>query len=189
MARKRTKEEAKQRIDDLPSLVPLPRTLRRRALPLRAIDKAAKELAKVLVEIDPLDRLAEPSAAGAQNSSPEILAGGDRFPNIAEAQKRRREQMNREQAIRTVVNDPAINITEDLLPIINDPNIIMDEFGQLAQTLRMIELEEPKKKKKKVSKYQKELGKQLKLLKQKFPRTPVTKLMKKAHTATKKALK
>ena len=46
-----------------------------------------------------------------------------------------------------------------------------------------------KPKKKKRSKYNKELSKQLRLLKQKHPRTKVTALMKKAHKATKKALK
>lgn len=45
---------------------------------------------------------------------------------------------------------------------------------------------EPKKKRK-VSAYQKEFGRQLKLLKKKHPRTPVTRLMKRAHAATKRA--
>jgi len=45
------------------------------------------------------------------------------------------------------------------------------------------------KKKRKVSKYQREFGRQMKLLKKKHPRTPVTKLMKRAHTATKKAMR
>ena len=44
-----------------------------------------------------------------------------------------------------------------------------------------------KKVKRKASPYQKEFGKQLKKLKKKHPRTPVTKLMKKAHSATKRA--
>ena len=44
-------------------------------------------------------------------------------------------------------------------------------------------------KKKKRSKYNKELSKQLKMLKAKHPRTKVTALMKKAHRATRKALK
>lgn len=44
-------------------------------------------------------------------------------------------------------------------------------------------------KKKKRSKYNKELSKQLKLLKAKHPRTAITSLMKRAHRATKKALK
>lgn len=45
---------------------------------------------------------------------------------------------------------------------------------------------EPKKKRK-VSAYQKEFGRQLKALKKKHPRTPVTRLMKRAHAATKRA--
>lgn len=45
------------------------------------------------------------------------------------------------------------------------------------------------RKKRKRSKYSKELGKQLKMLKKKHPRTMVTKLMKRAHRATRKALK
>ena len=44
-------------------------------------------------------------------------------------------------------------------------------------------------KKRKRSKYNRELSKQLKMLKKKHPRTPITRLMKKAHRATKKALK
>lgn len=43
------------------------------------------------------------------------------------------------------------------------------------------------KRKRKVSAYQREFGRQLKKLKRKHPRTPVTKLMKKAHAATRKA--
>jgi len=43
--------------------------------------------------------------------------------------------------------------------------------------------------KRKVSAYSKEFGKQLKKLKAKHPRTPVTRLMKKAHVATRKARK
>ena len=50
------------------------------------------------------------------------------------------------------------------------------------------EMPEPKRKRKK-SKYQRELGKQLKMLKKKHPRTAVTRLMKRAHRATKKAMK
>ena len=51
------------------------------------------------------------------------------------------------------------------------------------------EMPEPKPKRRKKSKYQKELGRQLKMLKKKHPRTKVTSLMKRAHRATKKALK
>ena len=46
-----------------------------------------------------------------------------------------------------------------------------------------------KPKKRKRSKYNRELSRQLKMLKKKHPRTAVTALMKRAHRATKKALK
>lgn len=49
------------------------------------------------------------------------------------------------------------------------------------------EMKKPKKRK--VSKYSRAFGIQLKKLKQKHPRTPVTALMKKAHAATRKVLK
>jgi len=47
----------------------------------------------------------------------------------------------------------------------------------------------PAKKKRGPNAYNKEFSKQMKSLKKKHPRTPVTKLMKRAHTATKKARK
>ena len=46
-----------------------------------------------------------------------------------------------------------------------------------------------KPKKRKVSKYSREFGRQLKKLKAAHPRTRVTQLMKRAHRATRKALK
>ena len=47
---------------------------------------------------------------------------------------------------------------------------------------------EPEKKKRKVSRYQKEFGRQMKRLKALHPRTPVTSLMSRGHSATRKAL-
>lgn len=47
---------------------------------------------------------------------------------------------------------------------------------------------EPAKKKRKVSRYQKEFGRQMKRLKALHPRTKVTQLMSRGHTATRKAL-
>ena len=47
---------------------------------------------------------------------------------------------------------------------------------------------DPPKKKRKVSRYQKEFGRQMKKLKAAHPRTNVTQLMSKGHTATRKAL-
>ena len=46
-----------------------------------------------------------------------------------------------------------------------------------------------RKARKKVSKYSRELGRQLKALKRKHPRTAIKDLMKRAHRATKKAMK
>jgi len=45
-----------------------------------------------------------------------------------------------------------------------------------------------KKKKRKVSKYQREFGKQMKKLKKAHPKTKVTQLMARGHTAARKAL-
>ena len=50
------------------------------------------------------------------------------------------------------------------------------------------ELVIPIKKKRKVSKYQREFGRQMKKLKAAHPRTKVTQLMARGHTATRKAL-
>ena len=48
--------------------------------------------------------------------------------------------------------------------------------------------EEPPKKKRRVSKYQREFGRQMKKLKAAHPRTKVTALMSRGHSATRKAL-
>jgi len=61
--------------------------------------------------------------------------------------------------------------------------------GQFRRDLILPRTRAPAKKKRKVSKYQKEFGKQLKKLKAKHTRTPITKLMKRAHAATRKAMK
>jgi len=54
---------------------------------------------------------------------------------------------------------------------------------------RQRSLRMPAKRKRKVSAYQKEFGRQLKKLKRAHPRTPVTRLMKRAHAATRRARK
>ena len=66
-------------------------------------------------------------------------------------------------------------------------SLISSERESEGATLADREMNKPKKRKK--SKYQRELGRQLKMLKQKHPRTAITRLMKRAHKATKKALK
>ena len=189
--RKRTKKEAKKRIRFIPTPPP-------RLVPpiLRPAVVAGPRLAEVLVDVDPFGLTApEPTPT----PSPPTIRGGDSPGQIARrfqlGARRRQEmkQMTTEDTIRDMVNDPMITITEEMLPIINDPGILMDMNGVLvenrfAQQFRRDELLQPKKKRK-VSKYQKELGRQLKMLKKKHPRTPITKLMRKAHAATRRALK
>ena len=101
-----------------------------------------------------------------------------------------------QEALEIIVNEPAIRITPELMEVINDPSMMMTRSGELTRRMsndlsRQFELQNvlPGKKKRKVSKYQREFGRQLKMLKKKFPRTKITKLMKRAHAATRKALK
>jgi hypothetical protein len=101
-----------------------------------------------------------------------------------------------QEALEIIVNEPAIRITPELMEVINDPSMMMTRGGELTRRIsndlsRQFELQNvlPGKKKRKVSKYQKEFGRQLKILKKKFPRTKIQNLMKRAHTATRKALK
>ena len=111
-------------------------------------------------------------------SEPIMVPSVPTIPSIPEV----KPMMN---IIEEVINNPAIRITEDMLPAINDPGVGMQNgmlFGQFTRKDLL-----PKKRK--VSKYQKEFGRQLKLLKKKHPRIPVTRLMKRAHAATRKALK
>jgi hypothetical protein len=54
-------------------------------------------------------------------------------------------------------------------------------------TVRSLDKKARKVVKRKATAYQKEFGRQLKKLKAAHPRTPVTRLMKRAHSATKRA--
>ena len=188
--RKRTKKEAKKRIRSIPTPPP-------RLVPpiLRPAIVGAPRLAEVLVDIDPLGLTApEPTPT----PTPPIVRGGDSPGNIArrfqegarlrQQQQRMSEQtMPTDDTIREMINDPQIVLTAEDLPIINDPEIMLTMDNQLVRRAQFVPLEEEKKKRK-VSKYQRELGRQLKMLKKKHPRTKVTALMKRAHRATRKAL-
>ena len=188
--RKRTKREAKKRIRSIPTPPP-------RLVPpiLRPAVVAGPRLAEVFVDIDPLGLTApEPSPT----PSPPIVRGGDSPGNIARrfqegARLRKQQQRMSEQTmptddtIREMINDPQIVLTAEDLPMINDPEIMLTMDNQLVRRAQFVPLEEEKKKRK-VSKYQRELGRQLKMLKKKHPRTKVTALMKRAHRATRKAL-
>lgn len=66
-------------------------------------------------------------------------------------------------------------------------SLISSERESEGASLVDREMNKPKKRKR--SKYNRELSKQLKMLKAKHPRTAITKLMKRAHRATKKAMK
>jgi hypothetical protein len=66
-------------------------------------------------------------------------------------------------------------------------SLITSERESEGASLADRKIEKPKKRRK--SKYQKELGRQLKMLKKKHPRTKITALMKRAHRATRKVLK
>ena len=100
-----------------------------------------------------------------------------------------------QEALEIIINEPAIRITPELMEVINDPTMMMTRSGELTRIMtndlsRQFELQNVlPRKKRKVSKYQREFGRQLKMLKKKFPRTKIQNLMKRAHAATRKALK
>ena len=101
-ARKRTKEEAKRRIDDLPILPPpnplVPFTLSPQYRILKLLERPAKELAKVLVTVDPLDRLEDETTTT------------ERIEGVTEA-------------FEILVNDPNIKMGAEELNMINDPGV------------------------------------------------------------------
>lgn len=128
----------------------------------------------------------------------------ERQRQIAEAMRQDafREQEMRQRPtpevirkVAEVVNDPGIIMTPDLVQATNDPRTVMNPQTGVVETQPFdnrfaFKAATPgTKKKRKLSKYQKLLGKNLKLLKKKHPRTKVTSLMKRAHRLTKKALK
>lgn len=178
--RKRSKKEAKELIESIPVAPPI-----FRRTPVGLVTRGAKEGAKVLVELDPLDRLApepRPQPIPIIRPRPESF-----IPSPQEVTK-----VTPEEVIAELVNNPMIELTEEMLPIINDPSILMNGNGDLVRTEFGDQFRRDKllpKKKRKRSKYQMELGRQLKMLKKKHPRTAITQLMKRAHRLTKKALK
>jgi hypothetical protein len=120
----------------------------------------------------------------------------------AEARAARVQANIAKRLLMEMTNDDSIVITPEMVEVINDPQLrmttngevtrltgrdVIRRSGQFSQQALLPNL--PTKKKRKVSKYQKEFGKQLKMLKAKHPRTPVTRLMKRAHSATRKAMK
>ena len=104
-----------------------------------------------------------------------------------------------------MTNDDTVVLTPEMVEVINDPQLrmttngevtrltgrdVIRRSGQFSRQALLPTLPGTKtKRKRKVSRYQKEFGKQLKMLKAKHPRTKITRLMKRAHTATRKAMK
>ena len=138
------------------------------------------------------------------------------LPERVREDDRDRDLPRMSPALVEVINDEFITITPEMLPIINDPEIVVTSQGQpLKKLTRRARTTRTKsgrdvirssgqfsrfnlipnlpvsrtKKKRKVSKYQKEFGRQLKKLKAKHPRIQIKNLMKRAHSATRKALK
>ena len=111
------------------------------------------------------------------------------------------EEARAASKVMEIVNDDSVTITPEILEVINDPMVRMTDDGQIARLTGRDVIRRSgqfsranilpnlpstrTKKKRKVSKYQKEFGKQLKMLKLQHPRTKITKLMKRAHSATK----
>ena len=140
----------------------------------------------------------------------EELARYERFvrqqtgESAVELEARRQRNIAR-RLLMEMTNDDSVTLTPEMVEVINDPQLRMTTNGEITRLtgkdvirqsgqfsrsalLPRLPLAKPKKKRK-VSKYQKEFGKQLKMLKAKHPRTPVTRLMKRAHSATRKAMK
>lgn len=181
MARKPTKAEAKKKLAKLPTIpgfvgkLPGVPGLTTRVL------RGAQGLAGLLIDVDPLGRTSE------LPPSP--------FPGAPPRTQNEAIEVRRSEVVQNMINDPMIKLTPEMVDIVNNDAIMMSPSGQLMSAidigtqLRMGALPQNGKKKRKVSKYQKLLGKNLKMLKKKHPRTPITKLMKKAHSMTKRALR
>lgn len=195
--RKPTKKEARRRLRGLPD-IPLPlRRLGPIGRGVGIVTSGAKALGELLITVDPLNRTSPAAAKRLPTTTIPASAWGPSeirwtpTPSFRQEPIQEVAQVTPAEVIREVVNNPLIQITPEMLPIINDVAILLDSNGDLVQNQFAEQFRRdqvlPRKKRKK-SKYQVELGKQLKMLKKKHPRTPVTRLMKKAHAATRKAL-
>ena len=143
---------------------------------------------------------------------PFIRVRGERIPNpafIAMFPDAARDTFGFDvPAMEQIVNDDSIVLTPEMVEIINDPMMrmtrngeitrrtgrdVIRRSGQFARSAILPDLPSSqtrkRKKTRKPSKYQRELGRQLKMLKKKHPRTKIVNLMKRAHRATKKSLK
>ena len=115
MARKRTKKEAKERIDDLPLIPKIPTPIRRFIpAPIRALtllERPAKAVAKKLIDIDPLNRLEDETS-----TTERMEAARDAFEIL--------------------VNDPNIKMASEELQMINDDNVKIVRTGNGSTPIR-----------------------------------------------------
>tara|TARA_R110000823_G_scaffold123229_2_gene248762 strand:- start:8 stop:607 length:600 start_codon:yes stop_codon:yes gene_type:complete len=182
-----SKKDRKKKIDSLPDIPPIP------GFRLPGITKAAKELAKVFVELGPeagnprfFDAPTPPIITRHTQEQLDFEAGLTRPPQEM-------IEMDAQEALTEVINNPAIEISPEMIEIINSPAFMMDRNGQVSRSNQFGnqfgQQRTIPRKKRKVSAYSKRFGLELKKLKKLHPRTKVQDLMKRAHRATKRAMK
>ena len=188
-------------------------------IPTGSFDVVREEFVDERIERDPdieQERTRPMPSRTRDRDPPPIFRGRDGlyYDNIrmeGQGYESPRALVDARNAMMTMMNDDTIVLEPEVVKAINDPEIRMMPNGEVVKrngrqvirssgqfsrqnllprfSNRSSANLPVRKKKRKPSKYQKELGKQLKLLKQKHPRTAINKLMKRAHRATKKALK
>ena len=182
-----SKEDRKQAIDDLPGLPKIP------GFKAPFLLTGAKELAKVFVDIGPeggKPRITdEPTPLIITRHTQEQLdyeAGLTTPPQEI-------IEMDAQDALTEVINNPAIEISPEMIEIINSPAFMMDRNGQVSRSNQFGnqfgQQRTIPRKKRKVSAYSKRFGIELKKLKKLHPRTKIQNLMKKAHRRTRAAMK
>ena len=148
--RKPSKSEAKKRIDDLPPVPNIP-LLPPLLKPVpKLVGRGAKELAKALVDLDPLGRTSD-------SPRTEPLPITRRSPESFITPSSTAASMDAGEALRTVINDPAIRMTPEMMDLVNDTRLVVLPNGEIAQRLDSQSanlgprLEKPKRKSSKYS--------------------------------------
>jgi len=186
-----SKKDRKQAIDDLPDIPGIPSKKGPYKLPY--IFKGAKELAKFFIDAGPeggnprfFDAPTPPIITRHTQEQLDFEAGLTRPPQEM-------IRMDAQEALTEVINNPAIEISPEMIEIINSPAFAMDRNGQVSRSNQFgnqfSQQRTIPRKKRKVSAYSKRFGLELKKLKKLHPRTKVQDLMKRAHRATKRAMK
>lgn len=190
---KASKKRRKKKIDDLPDLPFFPRF---KAPP---ITRAAKELAKILVDVGPeggKTRLFDEPAPIITRHTQEQL---DYEANLG------RETMTMKDDIIAIIDNTSSDIEAEQIAEAIYIQAEQNQDQEMEDALASIERRRPRqfesrqfsrlnlvpmpKKKRKVSAYSKRFGLELKKLKKLHPRTKIQNLMKKAHRRTRAAMK